>query len=456
MIAPVSGSITAARELQFQLEATMEALARNDRSYILAVGFAATVTMWAVAYVGRLPLVMAPSWSLALLMLAAAAAWGWFAGRTSGDGWLGGALVGGTAAILNLLILGSLVAGADGGLRPSALWWVSGSIVGIAVLAGVAAAVGSQSAAIDRRPPDWTAMFSKVAVAATFLLVVAGGLVTSQEAGLAVVDWPNTFGSNMFLYPLSRMTGGIYYEHAHRLFGALVGITTLALAAHLWRVETRPRVRRLALLALIVVVIQGILGGLRVTGQFTLSTSLDDMAPSIGLAIVHGVLGQLFLALIVSIAVVTSRWWQEAPPAEARPSADTDRSIQVGLVAVLAIQLVFGAVQRHVAQGLLIHITLATVVTVIAIAAGARAWGLYHGAWPVQRLGQLLMGLVCVQVALGIAALAVTQGRAVVGSPTTVEVTIATAHQATGAALLAVSVALALWARRLFQEQFTA
>jgi len=454
MMAPAPGSITAVREPQFQVEATMEALVRNDRSYVLALGFAATVTMWVVAYVGRLPLVMAQSWLLAVLMLAAVVVWGWYAGRWSGDGWLGGLLVGATAAVLNLLILGSLLAAADGsGLRPSALWWVPGSIIGIALLAGVAAAIGSRSDAPGERAPDWTAVFSKVAVAATFLLVVAGGLVTSQEAGLAVVDWPNTFGSNMFLYPLSRMTGGIYYEHAHRLFGALVGITTLALAAHLWRVDGRGWVRRLALFAVIVVVTQGILGGLRVTGQFTLSTSAEEMAPSIGLAIVHGVLGQLFLALIVCLAVVTSRWWREAPPAEVRPTAATDRSIQVGLVAVLAIQLVFGAVQRHIAQGLLIHITLATVVTVIAIAAGARAWGLYHGAWPIQRLGQLLMGLVCVQVALGIAALAVTQGRAVVGSPATIEVTIATAHQATGAALLAVSVMLAVWTRRLFRDE---
>ena len=425
----------------------------HGRSYILALGFAATVTMWAVAYVGRLPLVMAPSWLLAALMLAAVAAWGWYAGRWSGAGWVGGVLVGGTAAVLNLLILGSLLAAEDGsGLRPSALWWIPGSIAGIALLAGAAAAVGRRTEPPEGRAPDWTAVFSKVAVVATFLLVVAGGLVTSQEAGLAVVDWPNTFGSNMFLYPLSRMTGGIYYEHAHRLFGALVGITTLALAAHLWRVETRRWVRRLALVAVIVVVVQGVLGGLRVTGQLTLSTSPEDMAPSIGLAVAHGVLGQLFLALMVTLAVVTARWWRDAPSAEIRPTTATDRSLQVGLVAVLAIQLVFGAVQRHVAQGLLIHITLATVVTVIAVAVGARAWGLYHGVWPVQRLGQLLMGLVSVQVALGIAALAVTQGRAVVGSPTATEVTIATAHQATGAALLAASVMLALWTRRLFSE----
>jgi len=281
-------------------------------------------------------------------------------------------------------------------------------------------------------------------------LVVAGGLVTSQEAGLAVVDWPNTFGYNMFLYPLARMTGGIYYEHAHRLFGALVGITTVALAVRLWRRETRAWIQRLALLAVVLVVIQGILGGLRVTGGFTLSTSPDDMTPSILLAITHGVFGQLFLALMVTLAVVTSRWWREGPPAEERASTASDHSVQLGLVALLAVQLVFGAVQRHVAQGLLIHVTLAAVVVVVAIAAGARAWGLYHGVWPIQRLGQSVLALVSVQVTLGIAALAVTQGRAVVGDPTTVEVSLATAHQACGALLLAVSVALAVWTRRLF------
>jgi cytochrome c oxidase assembly protein subunit 15 len=429
----------------------MEALGRRDRSYALALGFAATVTMWTVAYFGRLPAVMAPSWTILVLMLAAVVTWGWLAGRWSQDGWWAGVLVGATAAVLNLLILGSLLAPTDGGgVQPSALVWIPLSIAVVGGLAGVAAAVGSRSedpAAVDR---DWTATLSKVAVAATFLLVVAGGLVTSQEAGLAVVDWPNTFGYNMFLYPLARMTGGIYYEHAHRLFGALVGITTVTLAVRLWRRETRAWIQRLGMFAVVLVVIQGILGGLRVTGGFTLSTSPEDMAPSILLAITHGVFGQLFLALIVTLAVVTSRWWREGPPAEERTSTASDRSVQLGLVSLLALQLVFGAVQRHVAQGLLIHVTLAAIVVVVAIAAGARAWGLYHGVWPVQRLGQSVLALVSVQVTLGIAALAVTQGRAVVGDPTTVEVSLATAHQACGALLLAVSVALMVWTRRLF------
>ena len=127
--------------------------------------------------------------------------------------------------------------------------------------------------------------------------------------------------------------------------------------------------------------------------------------------------------------------------------------MQMWLIATLVLQLVLGAVQRHLAWGLIIHISLAAVVVMLAVITGARAWGLYHGAWPVQRLGQALIGGVVVQVTLGIAALAVTQGRAVVGSPTTLEVTIATAHQATGAVLLALAVTLLLWTQRMFSVE---
>jgi len=425
----------------------------NDRSYAVPLGFGMAVSMWAVAYVCRLPAVMAPPWLVLSLLLTAVVWWGTAAGRWTGDGWSAGARAGLVAAILNMLILGSLLtSAASGGVTPSALFWVPGFVIALAVLAAVSAEVGSrQPMAGGGR--NWTGIFSKVAMIATFLLVVAGGLVTSKEAGLAVVDWPNTFGANMFLFPLSRMTGGIYYEHAHRLFGALVGLTTMGLAIRLWRRDERRLVHRFATLAVGLVVIQGVLGGLRVTGGFTLSTSQIDMAPSIALAVTHGVMGQVFLGLIVGLAVVTSTRWLEAPTAEKKASVGMDRSLQMWLVAVLLLQLVLGAVQRHMAQGLIIHISLAAVVVMIAVMAGARAWGLYHGVRPVQRLGQLLMAGVAVQVTLGVAALAVTQGRAVVGAPTTLEVTIATAHQAAGAFLLALSVVLLLWTRRLFEPE---
>lgn len=424
-----------------------------ERSYVLPLAFATTVSMWAVAYFCRLPAVMAPSWLAAGLMLGMVALWGWVTGSRTGTGWLGGALVGGVAAVLNLLILGSLLVPAEGGgVMPSAVWWVPGSILAIALVsAGFAAAARGRRSEVATL--GWTSLLSKVAVAATFLLVVAGGLVTSNEAGLAVVDWPNSFGTNMFLFPLARMTGGIYYEHAHRLFGALIGLTTIALAVRLWRYDGRTWLKRLGMAAVVLVILQGVLGGLRVTGGFTLSTSEADMAPSLTLALMHGVLGQLFLGVMVAIAVVTSRLWFVAPSPEPRPYAKDDRTFQRWLIAIMVVQLVLGAAQRHLAALLIVHICLAAVVVLLAVMVGGRAWGLYRDSRPVEYLGKLLIIFTCVQAFLGITALAVTQGRAVVGSPTTLEVSITTMHQATGAALLALSVALHLWTSRLFEQQ---
>jgi heme A synthase len=163
-------------------------------------------------------------------------------------------------------------------------------------------------------------------------------------------------------------------------------------------------------------------------------------------------MGQLFLGVIVAIAVVTSRLWLDAPLPEPRPYAKDDRTFQRWLIAIMVVQLVLGAAQRHLAALLIVHICLAAVVVLLAIMVGGRAWGLYRNSQPVELLGKLMVILACVQVFLGITALAVTQGRAVVGSPTILEVTITTLHQATGAALLALSVALHFWTQRLFRQ----
>src|SRR2546427_9045983 len=122
--------------------------------------------------------------------------------------------------------------------------------------------------------------------------MLLGGLVTNTGAALAVPDWPSTFGYNMVLFPWSRMVGGVFYEHSHRLMGALVGLLTLALGGALWR--EGGRLRRLGLLAVAVVLAQGVLGGLRVV-------LLED-----ALAILHGSLAPAFFALLAAIALLTA------------------------------------------------------------------------------------------------------------------------------------------------------
>ncbi len=134
---------------------------------------------------------------------------------------------------------------------------------------------------------------------ATGLLLVIGGLVTSKGVGLAVPDWPTTFGYNMFLYPWSKMVGGIFYEHSHRLVASGVGLLTLILAVLLWLREPRKWVRWLGTIAIALVILQGVLGGLRVV-------LLEQM-----LAMIHGSLAQVFFALMVSLALFTSREWND-------------------------------------------------------------------------------------------------------------------------------------------------
>src|SRR5438477_1754678 len=99
---------------------------------------------------------------------------------------------------------------------------------------------------------------------ATFPLIFMGGLVTSHQAGMSVPDWPNSYGYNMFLFPPRLWIGGILYEHTHRLMGTIVGMLSIALTIVAWRIESRRWVRWLATSVLGAVILQGVLGGLRV------------------------------------------------------------------------------------------------------------------------------------------------------------------------------------------------
>ena len=427
---------------------------RETRADYLAIGFGTTVAMWAAGYACRFPPVIVPSWLLLLLMLACLFGGGFVMGRHTSRTWRSGACVGMLSAALNLLILGSLLTGDQPNrIVPSALWWIPGSMMVAGVLGAAGAVAGSVSRRADTHCSNWTAVFAKVGAVATLMLLVAGGVVTGKEAGLAVVDWPNSFGYNMFLYPLSRMTGGVYYEHSHRLLGSLVGLTTLVLAIHLQRTERRRWLRRFAWFALLAVVIQGILGGLRVTGRLTLSTSPEDTAPSIILAIVHGVLGQAFFGMIVAIAVFTSSSWQRDRVSTVTRSARTDRILGIILTVALVVQLVFGAILRHVTAGLLIHISLAVVVVLVALICALRAWGLHEGMPPLPSLGRALMPLVGLQVALGIAALIAVGIRPADSPPSTSDVILTTTHQAVGAVLLACVVTLMAWCHRLLEPE---
>jgi len=187
----------------------------------------------------------------------------------------------------------------------------------------------------------WLGGYALLTAAATLALICLGGLVTSHDAGMAVPDWPNTFGYNLFFFPISKWVGGIFYEHTHRLVASGVGILTAVLAVWLWLKESRRWLRWLGVLALFAVVLQGVLGGLRVV------LFKDEIG------IFHAALAQLFFVLTCSIALFTSRWWSDAPSLKsARPDDGGLRRLFLFATLLIFAQLILGATMRHQHAGL--------------------------------------------------------------------------------------------------------
>jgi len=161
-------------------------------------------------------------------------------------------------------------------------------------------------------------------------------MVTSKGVGLAVPDWPTTFGYNMFLFPVSKWIGGVLFEHTHRLIASTVGFLTIILAIWLWRIEDRQSVKTLGLIAVAGVILQGILGGLRVT-------MLKDQ-----IGIFHACLAQAFLGLIVLIAIMTTNFWRSFVPVDVDPrSVAPIKRLAIATTIAIYLQLALGATMRH-------------------------------------------------------------------------------------------------------------
>jgi cytochrome c oxidase assembly protein subunit 15 len=266
-----------------------------------------------------------------------------------------------------------------------------------------------------------------VTAGVTLLLIVFGGLVTNTGSALAVPDWPTTFGYNMFTYPWAAMVGGIFYEHGHRLLGSLTGLLTIALAAALWRAGGL--LRALGLVALAAVVLQGILGGLRV------------VMLEYRLAVLHGCLAQAYFALIVAIAVLTSARAREASPALAD---ETLQRLSVFAAGLVYVQIVFGALLTHF--GILEwHVlgALGVFVLVPMLTARVRRTGDAIG----RPLSLALLALLGGQLALGVAAWLVRFTDVMLPGGTTTGLAMPVTHRLVGSLILGATVALALRVR---------
>jgi cytochrome c oxidase assembly protein subunit 15 len=193
----------------------------------------------------------------------------------------------------------------------------------------------------DAKDNRWLHRFAVLTAAATFLLLGLGGLVTSNEAGMSVPDWPTSYGYNMFALPIKFWKGGAFFEHSHRLLASAVGFLTTILAVWIWLKDSRKWMKWLALAAFLGVVAQGVLGGLRVTMK------MDS------LGIFHGVIAQTFFVLTCAIALFTSGCWQKI----SEQKLNVPRGLQnlvLATTVLIFLQLILGATMRGQHAGLAI------------------------------------------------------------------------------------------------------
>lgn len=406
----------------------------------------------------------------------------------------------------------------DPAIHPSAPLIVGGFLIACAVTGAVAGVIARATRSHDHCTmcaQGWLSRLAWLSAAATLELIVVGGLVTSSESGLAVPDWPGTYGANMFLYPISLMTNHrIYLEHAHRLFGSMVGLVTIAvalsvlvgakdrrsrlfaipgvvlalalgglialrgsgqtptwlvllagvgaLAAIAWTIACFVMGSRagvaFALVALVTA--QGTLGGLRVTEQ------------SAWMGVFHGILAQLFLALLVAQAVWLAPAWRGL---EARNERELRRlrAFTTGATHAIILQLVVGAMFRHTENGshaLWSHVGFSAVVVFLVILAGIACLSLGAVDTPpslsrrMRRYGHGMLGVVFLQFGLGVGALVLVMQAGDRGPVPTAErlkdaeivplseVLFASAHQANGAVLLCLLTGAQVWAKRAYRK----
>jgi heme a synthase len=272
-------------------------------------------------------------------------------------------------------------------------------------------------------------------------LIVAGALVTSNDAGLSVPDWPTSFGS---LYRLPRMAGGVKWEHSHRMIAEFIGLLIIVLAVWTQRVETRKWMRVLGWTALAAVIGQGILGGI---------TVLNFLPWSVSTA--HATLGQMIFCIVVAMALFTSRTWLQdydlIPEHNVWPSTP---ALAVFSAACVLVQLVLGAAFRHYGIKLLPHLIGACVVTAVLCWTVVRVLTRYGNVEHLRKPAQLLLALLMIQLGLGFCAYLtrMTFGHNAV-QPWQIMVVSTVAHVAWGALVLAAGVVLAIQSWRMINAR---
>jgi cytochrome c oxidase assembly protein subunit 15 len=298
----------------------------------------------------------------------------------------------------------------------------------------------------------WLHRYAAFVAFCTFLLIVAGALVTGNDAGLSVPDWPTSFGT----FRMPRMVGGVKFEHGHRMIAGTVGIFTILLAIWIWRQDSRRWIRWVGFAAVMAVLAQAVLGG--VTVLFFLPVAISTA---------HATLAQIFFCLAASLAFFTSADWRWDEAKVEDPSTPSLQLLTTVTTGVILVQLILGAVYRHTPQGITTaypapapissllprvsivpHVVGACVVTLLigwvvstVLMRFSNQPGLLHPAL-------LLGGLLVAQLFLGIGSLIMKIEARNAPQPLPPVVDITTAHVAVGALVLVTSLYLTYQARR--------
>jgi heme a synthase len=262
----------------------------------------------------------------------------------------------------------------------------------------------------------------------TLFLVVAGGLVTSKDAGLSVPDWPLSYGKLM-----PPMEGNIFYEHGHRMVATTVGLLTIGMAIWLMRAEPRRWLKNLGWISLAAVIAQGMLGGMTVLFMLPKPVSIG-----------HACLAQLFFSTTVAIALFTSESWQRGRQIADDAGTPPLHGLALAASACVFLQLALGASARHQAIGILPHVLGAMLATGMVLWVTVRVLMRHAGHEALRRSVLALLSITFLQVFLGIAAYMSRLATADAPQPMPVMVGFTVAHVAVGALTLASSVVLAI------------
>jgi len=273
----------------------------------------------------------------------------------------------------------------------------------------------------------WIHRYAIFVAVCTFLLIIAGALVTSNDAGLSVPDWPTSFGS----FRMPRMVGGVKFEHGHRMIAGAVGILTIILALALWIKDSRRWVKWIGGAMVLAVLAQAALGGVTVLFHLPVAISAS-----------HATLAQIFFCLAASLAFFTRADWRWDEPKLEDASTPSLQQLTAATTGVILVQLILGAVYRHSGMGVEPHVVGACVVALLAAWVVTRIVMKFSGQPALLRPALSLVSLLMIQLCLGVGAYIMKMADRNAPQPLSPVVNMTTAHVAVGALVLVSSLYL--------------